>query len=366
MSRQRVAANVATQSRVGVERWLHQSESKDIPGRYQHVLRRPLSSKRGDTGQGLTCFAIKSAWHIGLWDDWALSNRSRHIDFVQSFQRPDGRFLDDRMLRAIKWGSLPSSIRAAEFADWPHGPVSRAIRAETRQSAATIMQVGARPRYPGPLEASNPEDLAEFLDSLDWTKPWAAGSHASHLVFELVWAASAGDSRAALLLDEAHGQIQRRRHPSGAWGDGEIATRELVNGAMKMLTAYRWAGWELDEGEQLLRLAIDQPFLDEGCGVVNRLFVVSELLRQCANRALVAEAEDLAGRAIEYVSRFQRGDGGFSFGARRAQTRYYGAWMSLGGVQGDMHGTVMFTWALALCFDVLAMSEDLGWHPSKP
>lgn len=43
---------------------------------------------------------------------------------------------------------------------------------------------------------------------------------------------------------------------------------------------------------------------------------------------------------LSEISKFRQKDGAFSFYQDHAQKRYYDAWVSLGGKQSDMHGTI--------------------------
>ena len=104
---------------------------------------------------------------------------------------------------------------------------------------------------------------------------------------------------------------------------------------------------------------------DDGCGLLDRLFVI-HAAGAAASGYKRDEIERLALESIEHIARFRKPDGGFSFEVSRAQRRYYGAFVSLGGSQSDMHGAVMLTWATARSIDLLGVRQEAGWRISIP
>ena len=134
---------------------------------------------------------------------------------------------------------------------------------------------------------------------------------------------------------------------------------------MKMLAAYNWAKRPIPYPDSLIDYTLNERSSEDGCGVLDKLFVLKSA-SEAAPGYRVNDLEDCALEALEEIGNYRQWDGGFSFSPNRAQRRYYGALVSLGGRQSDMHGAQMFTWACAVALDLLGMREELGWQLSRP
>ncbi len=355
---------VAYELQRSVSSWLEEMNRGLEPGRFRFCKRNSLVPTSGHQGQFVTCFAMKTAWHIGQWETWAKSQQDACIRFVQSFQQPSGYFVDQGMLSKIRWGSLIPSLRASQWQEWPKEIVLKAIRAETRQSASTLLMVGSPLPYPLPVPYNTPDQVRSYIKNLPWSHPWGDGSHASHLIFFLHLQNLTG--RCEELLDAVYDELDRLRDPrTGTWFRGNVSNALKINGAMKILTSYQWSNRPLIYAKELLDFALSQPFEQHGCGFLNRLFVIYST-RPHIQGYREDSIKDIAHQALGEVMRYRQPDGIFSFYRNHAQKRYYDAWVSLGGRQSDLHGTMLLTWACALCFELLGIGETLGWRVSKP
>lgn len=366
--------SLADEVKQSISSWLDEMASGLELGRFRFCKKGSLVPTAGHQAQFVTCFAIKSAWHMGLWEEWSQVKQEACVQFIQSFQREDGYFVDDGMLRRMVFGSalgLRTFLRIVsqgKFSEWKQDIVSRAIRAETRQSAATLRLVQANIPYCLPLLCPSKVEVQRYIRALSWTNPWGAGSHASHLIVFLHTNRNCSERSEdhQALIETAFNELDNLRDSqTGAWGEGHVEPHIKLNGAMKVLTAYKWTGRPLEQAEKLIDLALSQPFQGDGCGFLNQLFVLRESSVNCPGYR-ESEIRDLAMQALNAVRKFRQADGAFSFYQHSAQRGYYGAWVSLGGQQSDMHGTVMMTWACALCFELLGIANELGWRSSWP
>ena len=362
---------VADSVRESVASWLEEMGDGLAPGRFRFCKTRSLVPTRGKRGQVTTCFAVKSAWHIGAWDGWSSERREGCARFIKSFQQPDGNFVDRWLLNSIGWSSRIVLAKHGRFremvADFQADKV-RAVRAETRQSAATLMLLGDRPRYPLPMIWDSEASVREFVRSLDWTRPWGAGSHTSHLVAFLVMNSEMENCSPVKshLLEVAFEESDRYLDDAtGAWAKGEVSHLQRINGAMKMLAAYNWANRPVPHPDRLVDYTLNEVSGEDGCGVLDRLFVIHQASGHVPGYR-TADLEGIALQALDEINLYGQGDGGFSFRANRAQHSYYGAFVSLRERQSDMHGAMMFTWASAIALDILGVRERVGWQLSKP
>ncbi|MCY4015509.1 MAG: hypothetical protein OXG82_22710 [Gammaproteobacteria bacterium] len=355
--------------------WLQDMTRGLTIGRFRFCRRRGFVPTDGPEGQVSTCFAVKIAWHIGAWQDWQADAREACIRFIQSFQTAEGNFVDEWLLRNLDVAPRLAALKRLRIADLvSYRPSAdarcRAVRAETRQSAATLLMVGERPRFPLPTSLwVNESDVRQFVRSFDWSSPWGSGSHTSHLVsFLVINDRLRGEPSPSLstLLDATFDEVnQFLDERTGTWGLGAISPVQRINGAMKMLTACRWANRPTPHPENLVDFALDHASGADGCGVLDRLFVLRNASLDAPDHR-IDDIRQFAFTALGEIASHRQHDGAFSFSPARAQRAYYGALVSLGERQSDLHGTVMLTWAWAIALDILGLRERLGWRISVP
>lgn len=361
---------IARMSRRCLRSWLGGMSDGLAPGRFRFCRTGGLVPVSGPRGQGVVCFAVKTAWHTGLWYEWDAETRCGATEFIRSFQKPTGEFKDSWLLRHVKWRSLARSVKRGRLQEWSRTlklTVEDVVRAESRQSASTLKLVGDRMSYLLPASNVTVLDVRNFVRSLDWSLPWGAGSQVSHLAaFGAINHEVGGAVDPARLVEAALEEAEDYMDPTtGTWGVGAVSRPQRINGAMKMSTAYAWARRPLPDPERLIEYALGQTSDNDGCGLLDRLFV----LHACANQVPAYRAGDIRNQAVDAMREIwghRQPDGGFSFYRDHAQRTYYGALVSRGGAQGDMHGAVMLSWATAIALDLLGIRDELGWQLSKP
>jgi len=93
--------NIANAIKISVGLWLDEMGKGLSPGRFRFCRSWCLAPTDGKRGMGVTCFAAKSAWHIGAWPDWSAATREGCIRFIKSFQTHNGEFIDKWMWTRI-------------------------------------------------------------------------------------------------------------------------------------------------------------------------------------------------------------------------------------------------------------------------
>jgi hypothetical protein len=82
----------------------------------------------------------------------------------------------------------------------------------------------------------------------------------------------------------------------------------------------------------------------------------------CCNKATDYRVDDIKNFCLKRLSQYRRyyheNKGGFSFHKDRANDVYYGARITKGLNEPDIHGTVMFLWGITLISRILKL--DLG------
>jgi hypothetical protein len=274
----------------------------------------------------------------GAFIDPPLVNFLRHAEWPRK-----------RPVRWLKW----RTIHRAQL-----NALRRAVIAETKQTVATLAQVGEAARYDYRALPTMPAAVRAYLAALDWTQPWGAGGHAAVLA---VFAHDTPPRAAAIsefidtVLDEA----------TGAYFVGPLPDHgQLVNGAMKVLTALDWLDVPVHRPERLIDTTLARMASAEGCHLVDAVYV----LYRCAQftshrrddiRAYVTLLRDMIG--AHYVP----AEGGFSYHVGRSQTGYYGVPITRGLAVADIHGTILLTWALAMIFE-LTDDDAMRWRVIRP
>jgi hypothetical protein len=338
--------------------WLEQMSVGLELGRFRFCGKGSLVPIEGKAGLMATCFAMRSAWQAGIWDEWPRDKKDACINFIKSFQREDGIFYDPWLSK--KTGFNLSAIgrilirRKSYYNLKEQKKLNQ--RAETRQCIGDLYNVGESPLYPAPVEHLNFSSFPIFWDSLSWETPWAAGSHLSHLMcflsvnklfFSPVEHHDSLIKQILKLLSDLHD------NKTGAWFSGRPGNLMKINGAMKVLSGLQWIEFEPTGFENLVDFALAQPFQDDGCGMLNRLFVLQQARKGTIAGYRQREIHQTASTALDAIQKFQNPDGGFSFYKHKSQPSYYGVKVSKALNESDLHGTAMMTWAIGVCLDLL-------------
>jgi hypothetical protein len=196
---------------------------------------------------------------------------------------------------------------------------------------------------------------------LDWSEPWGAASHVSHQFFMLTanHRLFGLSEQYDVIIDEFGRNLSTLRDPeSGSWFKGKPSDTIKINGAMKMFSGFEWLERSYPDSRKLLDFALQQPFQEHGCSFLNRIFVVWQARKGAPQGYRQEEVHALALEALSRTDNYRQLDGAFSFYPTRAQTNYYGARVSRGLRESDLHGTTMLVWAIAISLDLLGDETD--------
>ncbi len=336
---------------------------------------RFLPCRRGATpagrrlGLGLSCLALKTYYTLGLWERLSPEDRRDWLEFICSYQveRPrPGAFLDRELERALRRPPARERLRRWLGRSAPPPPLDTTLVAETKQVIATLAQVGARPPRTYQDFPRTPREVRAWLEAQPWERPWAAGGRSAALaVFSVTQGPRflAGDEVAALVAEQAAFYRELVRPENGSYYRGPAPEPgELVNGAMKVLTALDWLEEPIHYPERLIDTCLKEMPSSEGCHLVDWVYVLYRCLQQTDHRR--EQAREGCRRALEMIRGHARPDGGFSYYLGRSQTNYYGVEIARGLDEGDLHGTCLLTWALAMIGEMLGGGP--AWRVIKP
>lgn len=354
-----VVSGVSSFLQKRIAHWLRRLKEDLEHGRFAFCLKGNLVPVTRRAAHMSTVFAVKTAYQTGLWSDWPQHEKDACITFLQSFQDEDGWVRDPWIL--AYYGEHPEAAP----------DLQSTIRAETRQLLSLLLTLGAKPLHAPPLEYDSPQALSKFIRSLDWSNPWAAGSHWSHQAF-LVTATKAVGKDVSPLEDSLLSLLDEYYDPKrGLWFDLSQAPPPVniqINGAMKVFTGLAWLPKQSVSHETLVHFCLNTLRLDDSCSLIDQIYVLQQAMATCdESAALTREAQKAALRLARQCIRYYHwSEGAFSFYPGRAQHAYYaGIPTSFGKKTADLHGSAMQTWALALVLQILGKSEACGWTTQK-
>ncbi len=317
-------------------------------GAYRYSLSGDLFPSRRKANIAGSIFALKLYALLGETNPPKIQPI---IDRILTFQKMDGTFRDPFVARKRFVRHLVSSLTHGDF----HNLGSRGyIRAETRQAYSSLLLFDVIPKHIITDVPTVPADIRRFLSRLDWSHPWGAGSHFSHLMFFLTLL------RRAKHLDEISFQKAREaattfisslQQEDGAWYTGNPSHRQKVNGAMKVISGLMVDPLPFDHPDRLIDLCLSQHAdnTDDACDQINQIHVLRYSVRMLTHTYREDDIKAFCLNTLEqWRAYYHPTSGGFSFYKNRAAIRYYGARVNRGLNEPDIHGTVLFLWGLSL------------------
>ena len=327
-------------------------------GRFKYSLSGDLKFQER-WGLGNSVFATKILYMLNI--DGELANDSI-ANYILSFQNDNGEIFDPLISRRSVWHR---SLYCLVDRDFNNLFGAQIRRAESRQSLAALRALQSHSEYPYKAVPSSVDEVKKYIHSLNWRKPWNAGSHFGTLIFLLKskewWSSSEScrDSgeKAESLIEEAFRQVSVYRQDNGAWfmTGASPSTAEQVSGAMKMTIAFMVAEkGATGKEEQLIDLCLDLAIKPDACNNFNLVLVLYYALRSKNYRR-----SDVSRFCSEAISRYRQHywpeTGGFSFYIGRANHRYYGARLTKGLPEPDIHGTHLYLWGIVLISNMLEL-----------
>ena len=319
---------------------------------------------------------------LGQWKNLDENYQNSWITFIKSFQNvgsvtpknsiKKNGFLDPTLIDFLESKKTPFSFRSSikkllkppqpEFLN----NVERAVIAETKQALSTLAEVGEYSTEPYGWFPKTPKAVSDYMGKFDWTKPWGAGGQTAALsVFFSLEASRTIEKTDVKSLQNSARQFYRSISDSetGGYFTGSPPNHSmLINGAMKVLTAFDWLEEPIHYPERLIDTILAQLPHPEGCHLVDAVYVLYRCSSQTSQSRDKIKKYCLS--VLDMIEAHHKEDGGFSYNIGSAQTSYYGLPISKGLNESDIHGTILLTWALAMIFDLV--NAEHQWKIIKP
>lgn len=333
--------------------FLNQMKDEKVPGRFRYSLSGDIKFPFS-WGLGNTVFATKTYYMLNRMDLADIGGMSRYI---KSFQDNDS-YIFDPAIQLVSW---PLRIlNAFRFFDFNNFLGEQNKRAETRQSFAALKALNDKPDNVFKHIPYSKQEISKYIHSLDWSKPWGAASHFSHLVFFLTMNKELFQYKETLtnnLLKYVFEELEKYNQDDGSWYKSGICIEDYqkVNGGMKMMTAFgNYNKITFKKPEKLIDLCFSTLNSGNACNHFNLIC----LLYNCSEKTHYKNKEILLyfeERLKLYKEHWHDDAGGFSFYPKHANRIYYGAYISKGLPEPDIHGTHLFLWGIVL------ICKALGW-----
>lgn len=331
------------------KKFLSNQHHESCLGLFKYSYSGDFFSNYQKTNLAGSIFALKLYAILGGENQTAIQSI---IKRVLTFQRPDGTFSDPFICRHRRLRSILSQLKQGR---WPDLTNKTYIRAETRQAYSALRLHGVIPERLFTDIPIQPEKIKQFLSRLDWSHPWGAGSHFSHLMFFLSLLHQAGR-----LNEDMYTQARRaatsfidtlQHETDGAWYTENPSHQQKVNGAMKVITGLLVDDLPFEYPQQLIDLCLqaDAATAHDACDQINQALVLRHSTHLLNNGYRQEDIRAFCERTLEdWKDYYFPNLGGFSFHKHRANDRYYGAKITRGLDEPDIHGTLMFIWGLSM------------------
>ncbi len=333
--------------------WLLSVRHKQHPGCFYYCRSDSNSTPSPKARLGLSSLALKIAYQINCLDRLSENEQQQWTDHIRSFQHwPWGRFAGLFEDKAITHELKASRTFANDVR-----------RAETRQACAALLGAGSRPRWPIRAIPHTQRQVLSYIDGLPWHLPWGAGSQATHLVFFLklnadLFGQGAAQQELVPAILAKFDELQDTE--TGAWFRGSTSPEQMVNGAMKVLTAYALLDKAFARPEKLIDFCLAVSNDQDACHNVDILYALYQCSRWTEHRR--HEIQDFAARRVGIIRAHFKPDGAFSFFPEHTGTHYYGVRISDARAESDVHGTHLLIWGLTMAGELLGFNQNLGWR----
>jgi len=338
-----------------VPQFLKRLKNKKQPGFFRYSLSGDLYNENEKWGLGNTVFAVKIYYILNQLEKLPKKEKKDIIQFIKSFEKQNGNIYDPLVARKARVHNIVSTLTALNLQNL-FGQKTK--RAETKQAISALKLLGARPdtayqNFPKTKRAIN-----LYLNKLNWQKPWDAGSHFSHLVFFLK--NSDLENKKELIAFTLKLIAKLEHQEDGAWYYGRPSLQKKINGAMKIITGFQVMGtYPISYPEKLIDLCLKQTKTNQACDILNTLYVLDHANKKAGGNYHATAIKKFARNQLKniYHHYYFPKIGGFSLLPHKANVYYYSAKITKGKNEPDIHGTLMFLWAISLITRILKIPK---------
>ena len=315
---------------------------------------------------GFSCYALKIYKLLNFQDVISNKNLKKWIQYLNSFQNTESDFplnsyIDKTYIfnhkNVNKENLIQKSVKKTfnkvfntNYKD-SNEKLSEYINAESKQTISTIYEMGYENKLKY-LEFPNSEiKLNYYLNSLNWNYPWSSGGQFSGICLfsktqledkEFVKMKLQLEQFLENLVDQETGFYFKGSQPKDS---------ELINGAMKIISGIDWIDGTIHYPEKIIDYCLNVNLNNEACDVVDLVYVIYKCSTQTNYKR--KEIAEYLNEILDFIFlHFKEEEGGFSYFKESCQTHYYDVKFSDSLNIADLHGTLLFTWAIVMILEV--------------
>ena len=306
---------------------------------------------------GYLCYAIKIHVLTNNWNNLNNTEQQLFIEKLKYYQKSDYKtyknyFIDDTL---YKYFCKPiSKYKIKHFLKYGlnkfqndslqtiHTHFHKTINADNKQTISTLLEINEVINKIPEINFDNFNGLNHYLNQYDWSRPWDAGAQFSSICMY--------NSAFNLKLEEKLNDfiITKLDLDTGSYFSKlPKSNREIINGAMKVITGLDWLETEIHNPDKLIDFCLANKPEFEGCDLVDYIYV----LYKCSSQTNYKKEQvvNIMYEVLEYLKLlYHPSQKGFSYFEGKSQTHYYGINISKGINEPDIHGTVLSIWAIVM------------------
>ena len=349
--------------KIKVPEFLNKIKSEE--GFFHYSLSGDIYSANEKWGLGNAVFAVKIYYTLNLLNSLPQEEKEEIISFIKGFQNRDGSIFDPLISRKSIITNIYSALKNRDFSNLLN---QKTKRAETRQSFSALSMLYSKPEFPYLKVPNNIQEIGKYLKSLNWNKPYDAGSHFSHLLFFLYTnhqMFNVNKENFAELIEYSIGWVNKlQSRNDGCWYKGNIISNsQKINGAMKIITGLNVVKKpKFNYSEKLIDLCLSSKNFVNACDILDVIYVLHYSNLQTKGDYRFSDIEEFCKKWMNTAkNNYFPEISGFSFYKNRANQYYYGAKITRGLNEPDIHGTVLILWGICLVSKILGFEKELGF-----
>lgn len=338
-----------------------------------------LTKEGSKLSLGFSCYALKLNYII-YSDRFSENKYERWINYLNSYQTantkfPENSYIDKYYLKYAKKFNLAkyskNIVKSSVNLIKPNKyetlslKLQNSIKAESKQAISTIFQIQGMNKYPYDEFPQTKESIEKYLHSLNWEYPWHAGAQFSAL--SLFTNTQITDKEKKLTNQNILKSFSTKLLDpvTGLYFKGNQKNkRELVNGAMKMITGFSWIDGPIHYPDKIIDFCLNEKVNNEGCDLVDIVYVLYECsaLTNYRKKDIIKYLTSLISTIKDH---YFQDIGGFSYFLDKSQTHYYGVKITEGRNTPDLHGTLLLVWAISMILEMIEY-EKVSLNILKP
>ena len=225
--------------------------------------------------------------------------------------------------------------------------IFKTLNADNKQTISTLNEINVEVSNIPNISFGSYNNIEDYLNSYDWRKPWDAGAQfSSYSVYSKVYGVEIAHNLSKYIKTKLN-------KDTGSYFDGDnIGTRQVINGAMKVISGLDWLNEEIHMPKKLIDFCLNNKPEFEGCDLVDYVYVLYKCSSQTDYKK--QEIKELLLDILKYLNLlYHKEEKGFSYFVNKSQTHYYGIQISKGKNLPDIHGTILSVWAIVMILEIL-------------